>query len=65
MAKYVIRWDAGYGMNEEVMEAAHIDDAESLAYLSWKDDVESQAEYSAEPLTKDLAEEHGIDWEEE
>jgi hypothetical protein len=52
-------------MNEEVMEAAHIDDAESLAYLSWKDDVESQAEYSAEPLTKDLAEEHGIDWEEE
>lgn len=65
MQKYLITWDAGFGESAEICEAESEDDATQEAYECWKQEAESNAEYGAVPLTKDLAEEHGLDWEDE
>lgn len=65
MKKFLITWDAGYGQNEEVIEAENQSEAEAEAYDRWKDEAESNSDYSAQLLTKDLAEDYGLDWDEE
>lgn len=57
--KYLIKWDAGFGLETDVVDVDTQEQAEEEAYMSWKEDVETQASYSAEPLTKDSAEEYG------
>ena len=60
MPKYIIKWDAGYGENVDVVEADNLDDATDMAYQSWSDEAQSQAEYSAEEYSEELAEEYGV-----
>lgn len=63
MPKYLIEWNAGYGYNRDVVEASHIDEAQEIAYREWKDEAESNAEYAAQPLTQEIADEHGFEYE--
>lgn len=60
MPKYIIRWNAGYGDSYDVVEADSLDDAHDMAYQSWNDEAQSQAEYDAEEYTDELAEEYGV-----
>lgn len=59
--KYLISWNVGYGDAYEVVDVESEDEAGEAAYEAWKEDAESNADYSAEPLTKELAEEHGFE----
>ena len=59
--KYLISWDAGYGTMYDVVKAESHDEAMEDAYQSWREAAESQAEYNAEELTPELAEEHGFE----
>lgn len=63
MAKYLTVYDAGYGENAEIIDADSQEAAEYEAYMQWKDAAESAAEYRAEPLTRDNAEEYGLEFE--
>lgn len=66
MAKYVIRWDAGFGESWEVIDAESHEHAEQEAYFAWRDQVESYADYSAVSgeEASQLIEDHGSDPEE-
>ena len=64
MPKFIIKWNAGYGQSEEVVEHGSHEDATEEAYQRWKEDAESYAEYSAEIATADGLEELGLDPEE-
>jgi len=61
MAKWMINWDCGYGPSYEVVEADSRDEAEKIAYESWREDAESNASYGAEEYTKELAEGYAIE----
>ncbi|NIT56960.1 MAG: hypothetical protein GWN00_12205 [Aliifodinibius sp.] len=58
MKKYLIRWNAGYGEAYEYVELNNIAEAERYAFERWKDEVESNADYSAEEATEELLEEY-------
>lgn len=60
MSEYLIKWDAGYGDSYDVIEANSLREAEVAAYEAWKDDVESNADYSAQELTDEIREEYGV-----
>lgn len=59
MPKYLITWNIGYGDNTEVIEAASEEKAQKEAYERWREDAESNSDYSAKLLTPELAEEYG------
>jgi hypothetical protein len=63
--KWIITWNAGYGDNSEVVKAASENDAESMAYEAAREEFENNAEYSAQPYSKELAVELGIEDEDE
>ena len=63
--KYLITWNAGYGQCEESVDADTQEDALEDAYEAWLDAVQSEAEYDAKPMTAELAEEYGLDFEED
>lgn len=63
MNKYLLVYDAGYGEMADVGEFQDHDSAVEEAYNMWKEAAESNAEYRAELLTPELAEEHGVDYE--
>jgi hypothetical protein len=46
MKKWIIQWNAGYGDSYETIEAENYDDALDEAYQYWKEEVESNADYS-------------------
>lgn len=50
MKKYRIKWDYGYGEEEEVIEAETLEAAENEAYENWLEGAEGQAHYEAEEL---------------
>ncbi len=60
MPKYLIITNAGYGDNEEVIEAENQEDANKAAYEAWREEAENNGEYRALLLTKEIAEEHGF-----
>jgi len=60
MPRFIITWDAGYGDSHEEIEADNFDKALEYAYESWKEEAESNATYSAEAHTEELAEELGL-----
>lgn len=62
--KYLVKYDAGYGDDYEVIEADSLESAEETAYEAWKEAVECNASYSAQEFTEQLAEEYCLDWEE-
>ena len=55
MRKFIITWSAGYGESHQVIEADTQDIANEEAYERWREEAESNAYYSAEPYTKELA----------
>ena len=57
MPQFIITWDAGYGDTSVEIEAAGIDEAEMEAYEAWKEDAESNAIYSAQEYSDELADE--------
>ena len=57
--KYLIKWNVGYGDSTDVVEADSYDEAHNMAYEEWREESESQADYSAEVLTQELAENYG------
>ena len=63
MAKYVIRWDSGYGEQWDVVEAESYEHTEQEAYFAWRDQVESYTDYSAlsGEEASQLIEDHGYD----
>ncbi len=61
MPKFIIIWNIGYGDSAEVVEAEHQEAAEGEAYEKWHEEVEANADYSAQPYTAKLAEEHGLE----
>lgn len=54
--KYIIWWDAGSGMEHEVVDVPRGKDPEELAYNAWKDAVVSQADYGAKEYTEEAME---------
>ena len=61
MPKYRIEWDAGYGLAVEYIDAPDQDAAEDEAYSRWREDMESQASYAADILTREALIEDGED----
>ncbi len=59
MTKYLIHWDAGYGKTTAVVDVEDEEKANEAAYDSWKEEAESNADWGAEILTKENAEENG------
>ena len=55
MRKVIITWNAGYGDSHQVIEAETQDIANEEAYERWREEAESNADYSAEPYSKKLA----------
>ena len=61
MPYYLIEYDYGTGAIGEVIEADDQKDAEQQAYEAWREGAEGEASYTAEPITHDNLENHGID----
>ncbi len=59
--KYLIKWNVGWGHSYKVVEADSKEEAENMAYESWKDEVESDADYSAKLFTEEIAEEYDLE----
>jgi hypothetical protein len=65
MKKWIIRTNTGYGDCYELAELNAADDPLNYAYEVWQDEVEGYADYEAIEYTKELAEELGIEEEED
>jgi len=65
MPKYLIKWNAGYGDNTAVVDCPTPQDADKEAYAAWNQDVQDNADYSAQELTEELARDYGHEFETE
>lgn len=63
MAKYLITWDAGFGESWDLFEAASEEGARDEAYRRWREDAESNADFGARLVTRAIAEEYDLAWE--
>ena len=63
MPKFIFHWNAGYGESHDCVECKDITEAQEQAEAAWRNEAEDTAEYSAEPLTKNSAEEFGFEEE--
>ena len=61
MPKFIIFWDVGFGKIYEIEEAESQDKADEAAYEAWHREAESNAEYGAEPYSKELAKDYGLE----
>ena len=61
MERWIITWDIGYGARSEVIDAVDEESAQKLAYEAARQDFEDCADYSAEPYTKERADELGAE----
>lgn len=61
MPKYIVKWNAGYGDSRSVIEAETKDKAVEGAYALWLEEAKNNADYDAELLTPENAEEHGFE----
>jgi hypothetical protein len=64
MPKFLIVYNIGYGEMADVIEAKDQAAADKEAYEAFRDAYESSGDYFAEPLTKDNAYNHGLEFEE-
>ena len=55
MAKWIIRWNTGYGDTHEIIESDTKKDADQAAYEYWHEEVQSNSDYEAMPYSKELA----------
>jgi hypothetical protein len=53
MAEYIIRWNAGYGDEYDIVEAETEEEARDLAYQAWLQDAESNVDYGVEGIATD------------
>jgi len=60
MARFIIRYNAGYGDDYEVIDADNMEDAEKYAYEQWRQIAEDSADYEAMEYSEKLAKEFGI-----
>jgi hypothetical protein len=60
MPRFIISWNAGYGTSYDEVEAKNIEEAETVAHDCWREEVESNADYSAEEWDEEKAEEYGL-----
>lgn len=66
MAKYIIRYNCGYGDKYEFVEADSLAEAEAAACEAWFESIAPEyadyfiADYSAEEWSEELAEEHDL-----
>ena len=60
MPKFIISWNAGYGTSYDEVEAKDSEEADQLAYEAWKEEAESNAEFSSEEWSEEAAEEYGL-----
>jgi len=63
--KYIIQWNTGYGDDHEVIEAENQEEADKIAYEAWHEEAQNNADYSAMEYTQELAEEYGLEDDEE
>lgn len=61
MKKYLIKFNAGFGEETEVVEAETQEEATTAAYDAWRESAENNADYEAILLTKEIAEEYGFE----
>ncbi len=59
--KYLIIYNAGFGEETEIVECDTQAEADEAAYASWKEAAENNADYKAEPLTQENAENYGYE----
>jgi hypothetical protein len=59
MNKYIIKWDAGYGENYEIVEAESIQEADEAAYQICLEEMQMNMEYGVVgEATNELIEEY-------
>ena len=61
MPKYIIKWNAGYGEDADVVVADTQGEADDMAYRRWREIAEENADFSAEPWTQDEADNYGLE----
>jgi len=60
MAYFIIKWNTGYGDTVELIECENQDDAQECAYNAWREEAETQADYSAKPYSDEKADEYDL-----
>ncbi|MBZ9873114.1 hypothetical protein LB542_19895 [Mesorhizobium sp. BR1-1-9] len=61
MTKYLITWNAGYGESAVAEDYETEAEANEAAYERWREEAETNADYSARPLTRKLAEDYDLE----
>lgn len=61
MGKFIAKWNSGYGNNCEVIEAENMEEALRYAEDLCREEMESNIDFGAEPLTKESAEDYGFE----
>jgi hypothetical protein len=61
MAKYLVKWNIGFGDSHEVLEFETVEEADAYAYEQAKDEFESNAYYGGELLNQENAEDYGYE----
>ena len=57
--KFIIKWDAGFGINYDEIEAKNKNEAQACAYELWKEEAECNAIYGIiGESTEELKEEY-------
>lgn len=57
--KYILTVNVGYGENTQVLDLDSQEEADEAVFEFFREECDSQHEYSAEPLTRELAEAYG------
>lgn len=63
MAKWIIRTNYGYGDSYEVVEAESRDDADTIAYDTWREAVESNADYGTLEYNEENCGDYDLEWD--
>jgi len=59
--KWIITWDAGFGIGYEVVEAISKDDARLAAFERAQEEFSANVMYGAEPYSKEAAQDYEIE----
>lgn len=62
MPKFLIRWNAGYGDNIEVIEAENKEKADRYAYDQWNQQVQDESDYESKEIPDNVVDCDGIEW---
>lgn len=65
MRKFIIRTNVGFGSSYEIVDASDEEDANNLAYDSWREQAEANADYDVIEYSKENCKNYDLDWEED